>query len=205
MSPSSRIDSAAERSALIRGALSVARQTHAGQTRETGSGAIPFVDHPLAVAERLAEHDFPDEVLAAGLLHDVVEHGEVDLADIRDRFGDEVAGVVEALTEDPEIEPYEERKAEHRDRIAAAGPEAQAVFAADKLANVEVLRGAYSLEGEDVDEDLEVSLDVKIYVWELDMEMLFDESPGLALTDRLADELAGLWGERAEEARASSG
>jgi hypothetical protein len=68
-----------------------------------------------------------------------------------------------------------------------------------------VLRGAYSLEGEDVDEDLEVSLDVKIYVWELDMEMLFDESPGLALTDRLADELAGIWGERAEEARASSG
>ncbi|HXS46670.1 MAG TPA: hypothetical protein VN756_04335, partial [Solirubrobacterales bacterium] len=57
---SSRIDSKAERSALVRGALSVARRAHAGQVRETGSGEIPFIEHLLAVAERLADHGYPD-------------------------------------------------------------------------------------------------------------------------------------------------
>ena len=75
---SSRIDSKAERSALVRGALSVARRAHAGQFRQTGCDEIPFIDHPLAVAELLAEHGYPDEVLAAGLLHDVAEHAEVE-------------------------------------------------------------------------------------------------------------------------------
>ena len=51
-----RIDAAADRSALVRGALSVANRAHAGQTRDTGFGDIPFIEHPLAVAELLAEH-----------------------------------------------------------------------------------------------------------------------------------------------------
>jgi len=198
------IDAAAERSDLVRDALAMAREAHAGQVRHTGSGEIPFVDHPLAVAERLAEHDFGDEVLAAGLLHDVVEHGEAEPSAVRERFGDTVADLVEALTENTTIEPYELRKEEHRDRVAAAGADARAVFTADKVANVEVLREAYSVEGEEVDVELPVSLDMKIYVWELDLEMLFNESPDVPLVDRFADEMTGLWGQRASAARASS-
>jgi (p)ppGpp synthase/HD superfamily hydrolase len=197
------IDSAAARSDSIGGALSMARRAHAGQLRD-GRTDMPFIEHPLAVAERLSEQGFPDEVLAAGLLHDVVEHAEVELKEVRERFGEKVAELVDALTEDMTLEPYEARKEEHRARVAEAGPEALAIFAADKLANVEALRDVYSLEGEDADEGLEVSLDLKIYIWELDLEMLFDEAPSLALVDLLADELAGLWGERAAELRASS-
>jgi (p)ppGpp synthase/HD superfamily hydrolase len=199
------IDAATACSALVRSALSVARRAHAGQFRDTGSGVIPFIDHPVSVAERLAENDYPEEVLAAGLLHDVVESGEISLGEVRKRFGDTVAGIVDALSERPTIESYEERKDELRGRVAMAGTDAQAVFAADKLTNVEVLRTAYALEGEEVDAGLEVSLDLKIYIWELDLEMLFDESPGVPIVDRLADEMAGLWGERAAEARFSSG
>ncbi|HWM63081.1 MAG TPA: HD domain-containing protein [Solirubrobacterales bacterium] len=204
MSTAPGIDAAAERSDLVRGALAMARETHAGQARHTGSGEIPFLDHPLAVAERLAERDFGDEVLAAGLLHDVVEHGDVEPSTVRERFGDPVADLVEALTEDPTIEPYEMRKEEHRNRVAVEGADARAVFTADKIANVEVLRKAYALEGEEVDAELPVSLDMKIYVWELDLEMLFNESPGVPLVDRFADEMTGLWGQRAAAARASS-
>jgi guanosine-3',5'-bis(diphosphate) 3'-pyrophosphohydrolase len=200
---SSRIDSKAERSALVRGALSVARRAHAGQFRQTGCDEIPFIEHSLAVAELLAEEGYPDEVLAAGLLHDVAEHAEIEPGSLRDRFGEEVAGLVEALTEDAAISGYEERKQEHRERVAAAGPAAQAIFAADKAANVAVLREAYEILGEDVDEDLPVSLDVKILVWEFDLEMLFAHSPGVALVDRFADEMVGLWGQRAEDERAS--
>jgi guanosine-3',5'-bis(diphosphate) 3'-pyrophosphohydrolase len=199
---SSRIDSKVGRSALVRGALSVARRAHAGQFRQTGCDEIPFIEHSLAVAELLTEYGYPDEVLAAGLLHDVTEHAEVEPNALRNRFGDEVARLVAALTEDTTISGYEKRKQEHRERVAAAGPQAQAIFAADKAANVAVLRSAYSILGEDVDEDLPVSLDVKILVWEFDLEMLFANSPGVELVDRFADEMVGLWGQRAEDERA---
>lgn len=199
---SSRIDSKAERSALVRGALSVARRAHAGQFRQTGCDEIPFIEHSVAVAELLAEHCYADETIAAGLLHDVAEHAEVEPDSLRGRFGDEVAALVEALTEEAAIEDYEERKREHRERVAAAGPEARAIFAADKTTNVSVLREAYGMVGEGVDEDLPVSLDVKILVWEFDLEMLFANSPGVALVDRFADEMVGLWGQRAEGERA---
>jgi (p)ppGpp synthase/HD superfamily hydrolase len=204
MSSAPRIDAAAERSDLVRDALSLARQAHADQVRETGSGEMPFIDHPLAVAEHLADEGFGDEVLAAGLLHDAAEHADVELSQLRERFGDEVADLVGVLTESDAIESYEERKEEHRDRVAEAGPKARAIFTADKTANVEVLREAYAIEGEDVDAELPVSLDLKIFVWELDLEMLFNEAPDLPLVDRFADEMAGLWGQRAAWARASS-
>jgi (p)ppGpp synthase/HD superfamily hydrolase len=197
------IDSKAEQSALVKGALSVARRAHAGQFRQTGCDEIPFIDHPLAVGQLLAEHSYPDEVIAAGLLHDVAEHAEVEPASLRERFGDEVTELVEALTEDASIPRYEERKKEHRERVAEAGPHARAIFAADKAANVMVLREAYKMVGEDVDEDLPVPLDLKILVWEFDLEMLFANSPEEPLVDRFADEMVGLWGQRAEDDRAS--
>ena len=199
----SRIDSKAERSALVRGALSVARRAHGGQFRQTGCDEIPFIEHSLAVAELLAEDGHPDEVLAGALLHDVAEHAEVEPDSLRGRFGGEVGDLVEALTEDAAIPDYEERKGEHRERVAAAGPRARAIFAADKTANVAVLRDAYEILGEGVDEDLPVSLDIKILVWEFDLEMLFKHSPDVPLVDRFADEMVELWGQRAEDERAS--
>ena len=198
-----RIDSKAERSALVKGAVSVARRAHAGQFRQTGCDEIPFIDHSLAVGELLAAYSYPDETIAAGLLHDVAEHAEVEPASLRDRFGDEIAELVEALSEDATIADYEERKEEHRERVAGAGPAAMAVFAADKAANVVTLREAYEIVGEDVDEDLPVPLDVKILVWEYDLEMLFANAPGVELVDRFADEMVGLWGQRADDERAS--
>lgn len=201
-SPSSRIDSKAERSALVRGALSVARRAHAGELRQTGCSEIPFIDHVLSVAELLAEDGYPDETVAAGLLHDVAEHAEVAPESLGSRFGDEVVRLVEALTEDATIPDYEARKKEHRERVATAGPQAHAIFAADKAANVAVLREAYEVLGEAVDEGLPVKLDVKILVWEFDLEMLFARSPDIALVERFADEMVGLWGQRAEGERA---
>jgi hypothetical protein len=199
MSPAfSRLDVKAQRSALVRGAVSVARRAHAGQTRQTGCDEIPFVEHLVDVTELLAEQNYPDEVLAAGLLHDALESGELGVDQVRGRFGDEVAELVEALTEDASIEDYEERKKEHRERVARAGANARAIFAADKAANVAVLREAYAVLGEDVDAELPVSLDMKILVWEFDLEMLFAHSPGVPLVDRFADEMVALWGQRAE-------
>jgi guanosine-3',5'-bis(diphosphate) 3'-pyrophosphohydrolase len=199
-----RIEAAAERSELVRDALSLAREAHAGQARRTGAAEMPFVEHPIAVAEHLSREGFEDEVVAAGLLHDVVEHAEVTLDEVRERFGDEVADLVGVLTESEAIDLYEARKEEHRERVAAAGREAHAIFAADKTANVETLRQAYAVMGEEVDAEMPVSLDMKIFVWELDLEMLFRAAPELSLVDRFADEMAKLWGQRAAWARGSA-
>ena len=57
-------------------------EAHAGQVRNA-SGGRPYIDHPVAVAAQLVEHDFSDEVLAAALLHDVVEDSELRIEDIR--------------------------------------------------------------------------------------------------------------------------
>jgi guanosine-3',5'-bis(diphosphate) 3'-pyrophosphohydrolase len=203
MSPSSWIETLAERSYLVREALALARELHGGEWRQTGAGEVPFIEHPLAVAERLAEEQFPEQVLAAGLLHDVLEYTHFPLAKLRDRFGVDVAAIVFALTEDMDIDNYECRKDAVRDLVAEAGPDAWMVFAADKLANVEVLRGAYEIEGEEVDEDLPIELGRKILVWEDDLEMLFDETEDIEapLVDRFAAEMIELWGQRAKQLR----
>ena len=203
MSSTPGIDAATERSELVKDALGTARRAHAGQLRR-GSDGRPFIDHPMAVAEKLCGHRCGDEVLAAALLHDVVEKSGIEMPEVRAKFGDVVADLVEAMTEDESIPSYEERKGEHRRRVSEADPAALAIFAADKLTNVAMLREAYALIGEGVSDELAVPLDHKIYIWEEDLEMLFDRAPDMTLTDEFADEMVGLWGDRFRSVRSQS-
>lgn len=107
------------------------------------------IEHPVAVARLLDEAGFGDEVVATALLHDVVEGSTQGIDRIRDGFGDEVAGYVEALTEDDTIVDYTARKAEHRKRVLEAGAVPASIYAADKLARVR----AYTESGEDPGEE----------------------------------------------------
>lgn len=198
-----RLDAAVERSELVARALETARRAHAGQQRR-GSGGRPFIDHLTTVGERLAEHRQGDDVLAAGLLHDIVEKSEVSAAEVRDEFGDTVGSLVEAMTEDESIPAYEDRKDEHRRRVADVGGPALAIFAADKLTNVAMLRESYARIGEEVSDELAVPLDLKVYVWEGDLEMLFEAAPNMPLTGELASELVKLWGDRFKSVRSQS-
>jgi guanosine-3',5'-bis(diphosphate) 3'-pyrophosphohydrolase len=202
------IDSAVGRSDLVRAALEMARRAHAGQIRNA-SGGRPYIDHPVAVAERLAELGSSDEVLAAALLHDVVEDSELRVAGVRAECGERVAEIVDALTDDESLDSYTERKREHRGRVEAAGAEALAIYAADKLTNVEMLRDAYRDQGETVAEELTVPLDVKVCVWEDDLAMVerhagADERLTI-LVGRLAAALRHLARDRAGRAGASQG
>lgn len=123
---------------LTRAALEWAAAQHGDQLRAVD--CAPFILHPIEVAALLSGRGYDDEVTAAGLLHDVVENTAAGLEDIRTLFGERVSEMVTALTEDPSIEDYEERKAALRDQVAAAGPEAQAVYAADKVVKARELR-----------------------------------------------------------------
>jgi (p)ppGpp synthase/HD superfamily hydrolase len=81
-------------------------------------------------------------VIAAGVLHDVLEKAQVDSSELSTRFGTRIAGLVGAVSEDQAIAGYRRRKAALRYQAAAAGPEALMVFAADKLSKVRELRAA---------------------------------------------------------------
>ena len=116
-------------SPLLEGAFRLAQAAHHGARRADGTN----IEHPVAVAALLNSEGYDENIVAAGLLHDVIEDTTTDIEEIEDRFGPEVARLVREMTEDPEIEPYERRKAEHRARIARDRNVA-AIYAADKLA-----------------------------------------------------------------------
>jgi (p)ppGpp synthase/HD superfamily hydrolase len=191
VSPADRIEAAAERSPLVRSALAQARSDHAGQVRN-GSGGMPYIEHPIQVATLLAEHGYGDEVLAAALLHDVVEDSETTLDELREKFGEGVAGLVGAMTDDGKFEDYRERKAEHRERLAAAPVEALAIYGADKLTNSKTLRAAYAAEGAAVRGEFKVPLELKLEIWEKDLELLREKASKLAFLDGLEEELTRL-------------
>ena len=119
-------------------ALAYAVSHHEGQRRD--SDAAPFVLHPLEVAVLLRNRGYDDEVVAAGLLHDAIEDTDATVEDLRDRFGQRVAGLVAALSDDGSIDDYAERKAALRQQVERAGAEAAAIYAADKVAKTRELR-----------------------------------------------------------------
>jgi (p)ppGpp synthase/HD superfamily hydrolase len=80
---------------LVSGAWAFAKSAHAGQFRASG---VPFIEHPLAVAQILSRMRLHGTTLAAGLLHDVVEDTAVTYSEIRSEFGAEIGDLVAALT-----------------------------------------------------------------------------------------------------------
>lgn len=176
------------RGELLRDAWELAVEAHADQAR--ASDDSPYVHHPAEVAELLvAEGLGDDELLAAALLHDVVEDSDVAQEEIRARFGEEVARLVEAMTEDEGIEPYEERKLAHRRQVEAAGPRVAAIYAADKLAKLREMRSLYAAVGERASERFKAPVDVRVRLWRGDVEMAARVAPGLKLARELRAEL----------------
>jgi (p)ppGpp synthase/HD superfamily hydrolase len=182
-----------EGSPLTRDALAFAADRHAGQTRD-GRGE-PFVTHPVEVACLLHEAGYSDEVIAAGVLHDVLEDTDVEREELTSRFGERVAGLVAAVSDDPSIENGAERKAALRRQVAASGTEAGVIFAADKVSKARELRQRIS-RGEAGEADRQ-----KLDHYRASLEMLDGLVPGLGLVDRLRAELDGLGSGAGEERR----
>jgi guanosine-3',5'-bis(diphosphate) 3'-pyrophosphohydrolase len=82
-------------SGLIERAYQVAERAHEGQTRKSGE---PYITHPLAVAQILADLGIGAKTIAAALLHDTVEDTGYDLDELRTSFGDEIAMLVDGVT-----------------------------------------------------------------------------------------------------------
>ena len=173
----------------------VARSAHAGQTR--GGRGRPYLDHPIQVAETLTDHGYPEPTVVAGLLHDVVEDSGLTVGDVVASFGLEVGELVGALTEDPSIADWEERKGALRDEVSEAGDQAAAIYAADKLANLHDWRAVYAEVGEDAVNYFKApTLDARIRAWREDLAMVEAAAPRARLVAEVHHELAGFEAER---------
>lgn len=119
-------------------ALTFAAIAHGGQTRK--GSKIPYITHPVHVAMILIRHGFGEDVVIAGLLHDVVEDCDVPIDEIEERFGHRVKSLVASVTERKQTEeekqrPWRVRKEEQLSKIRGAGFETAALKAADALHN----------------------------------------------------------------------
>lgn len=132
---------------LIERAYDYAYDKHDGVWRKDGT---PYITHCIEVAILLAEMDRSDAAIAAGLLHDTIEDTDVRIGDIVRSFGEEVAEIVEAVTN---IEPYLPDDCElQKDEIDSLSderlikmivqrcPEALFVKVADRLHNLSTMK-----------------------------------------------------------------
>lgn len=121
---------------LVVRAAAFAAHAHRSQRRKC-EGEIPYINHPLEVAEFLTTIGgvTDPEIIAAALLHDTVEDTEVTLLDLLQRFGERVASLVDEVTDDKSLLKAERKRlqVEHAPHIS---PDAKLIKLADKLHNV---------------------------------------------------------------------
>lgn len=171
-------------------ALAFARRAHAGQLRKQSGDE--FIEHAIEVAELLAGTGQADELVAAAYLHDVVEKTAVGLAEVRAEFGQRVAGLVGALTEDASLRGYAARKRALRLQVLAAGPDPVLIYAADRVANLRDWRRADPAERPAIAERLGTGLAERLALWQQDLDELTALDPELPFLAEIELDLRAL-------------
>jgi (p)ppGpp synthase/HD superfamily hydrolase len=166
---------------LTRKAVRYAAKRHGGQ-RRVADGA-PFVLHLLEVASLLDRSGYPDEIVAAAVLHDTLEDTDASRNQLEVGFGARVAEFVAIVSDDPAIQGDEERKDEVRERVRNAHNEAVAVYAADKISKVRELRLFMSRNPDDP------QIEIRLRRYRKSLEMLESQIPHSRLTELLCFEL----------------
>lgn len=133
-------------------AFTYAAQLHRDQKRK--GTEIPYLSHLMAVAALVQEHGGDEDHVIAALLHDGPEDqgGEETLDEIRRRFGDRVADIVEACSdtfEEPKP-PWEARKQTYLHHLESASEDTLLVSLADKVHNLGCIARDYREHGDDL-------------------------------------------------------
>lgn len=146
---------------IIEEAIIYATIMHQGKIRKFGG--IPYILHPMEVAQILSTMTDDREIIAAGILHDIVEDTDGTLAEIGSRFGKRVAYLVSSESENEY--PNEDKAATWKRRKEesllvlknSTDIGVKMLWLADKLANIRSLAGIYSEKGEAMWQDLHQS------------------------------------------------
>lgn len=138
-------------SPVVENAIRVAAEAHKSQKRK--SSGIPYIAHPMGVCLILVKAGFHEEsILAAAVLHDVVEDTPLTFADLEPAFSEEILQYVREMTEEKESQDggkrsWHDRKRDHIEVMQQASLGARAIELADKLHNLEAM--LFDLQTED--------------------------------------------------------
>jgi (p)ppGpp synthase/HD superfamily hydrolase len=130
---------------IIHEAINFAARKHAGQMRKGTD--IPYIAHPAEVMQILTENNCSRDVIAAGILHDTIEDTATKPEEIESLFGEAVARIVAAESENKSLS-WRERKQNTVDHLAGASLEEKLVCCADKLANLRSMAADKAVLGE---------------------------------------------------------
>ncbi len=133
---------------MIDRAIELAVKAHEEQKRKGTETA--YIIHPFSVGVTLAKAGCSEEVITAGILHDVVEDARVTLSRIVEEFGEKVASIVEQCTEPDKRLSWEKRKGHTLESLKEAGLEVKFVACADKLHNIRTIVRDYRVVGDKV-------------------------------------------------------
>lgn len=136
----------------FRDALGYALELHRDQRRK--GTQVPYVAHLLAVSAIALEHGASEDEAIAALLHDAVEDqgGQATLAEIRRRFGEEVAAIVEGCTDADTLPkpPWRARKEAYIAHVRGAPQSVRLVSCSDKLHNARAILADYRVMGDNL-------------------------------------------------------
>ena len=128
-------------------AMAFASMKHIGQVRK--STGVAYISHPSAVSMILFDMKADTDTIIAGLLHDTVEDTDTTLEEIIEKFGQNVANLVDGVSED-KTKTWEERKQHTIDSLLIQNTPIQFITFADKLHNLQSLLDEYSKNGDDM-------------------------------------------------------
>ncbi|MBP7770780.1 MAG: bifunctional (p)ppGpp synthetase/guanosine-3',5'-bis(diphosphate) 3'-pyrophosphohydrolase [Candidatus Pacebacteria bacterium] len=153
---------------LIEKAIRMATSAHEGQMRKDGP---PYIIHPVAVSLMLARHGFAEAVIAAALVHDVLEDTPVTADEMREELGQEVLGLVQTVSYDKTLS-WEDQRIKYVEAVRAGSDGAKAISVADKIHNAESLLMGYQKEGKTMWSHFNRSRDKKLWFEEEMLKML---------------------------------
>ena len=131
-------------------AAKFAIDAHRG-TERRGKG-FPYIIHPMEAASIVASMTNDQEMLAAAVLHDVIEDTDTTAEDLRREFGDRVAQLVveesDICVEGPKSDSWHKRKQAAIDHLSKASFDAKMVALGDKLSNMRAIARDYAMLGD---------------------------------------------------------
>jgi len=114
-------------------AIEFASLAHKDQVRK--GEPIPYVSHPFAVGLILLNTGYSEDVVIAGILHDVVEDTKFSSKDIEEKFGLKISELVAGVTEDNSIASKQEKKQKYLETVKNSSNDIKAICGADMLHN----------------------------------------------------------------------